>query len=67
MSNLMHEMVCCYWFGGGKKKSKDSGQQVLPGKWEKTAGKDTGNIRYNGFKLRIIKWGLVYEVISGDI
>lgn len=49
----------------GEKKSKDSGQQVLPGKWVKTGGKDTGNIRYNGFKLRIIKWGLVYEVMRG--
>lgn len=25
-----------------------------------------GNIRYNGFKLKITKWSLVYEVISGD-
>lgn len=25
-----------------------------------------GNVRYNGFKLRVIKWGLVYEVMSKD-
>lgn len=50
----------------GGKKSKDSGQQVLSGKWKKTPGQDTGNIRHNGFKLRIIKWGLVYDVMRGD-
>lgn len=38
------------------KISKDTGQQVLPAKWEKTAGQGMGfKYRYNGFKLRVIK------------
>lgn len=48
------------------KISKDAGKQVLPAKWEKTAGRSTGNIRCNDFKLRVIKWGLVYEALSED-
>lgn len=34
--------------------SKATGKQVLPAKWEMTAGKGVGNLRDNDFKLRVI-------------
>lgn len=45
----MYEMVYCYWFGG--EKIKALWPAILPGKWEKAVGKDTGNRTYDGLKL----------------